>query len=297
MSEYTSPNFFILGASRSGTSSLYYYLREHEDLFMPEPKELRFFDRDENYNQGLNYYERQFESWNGEKAVGEASPPYWYRGIKLDSSGKYQFDPADDAPTRIAEVYPDVKLILTLRNPVRRAYSQYWKNVRQGREDIQPFRAAVEAELDDERDHKSSELCWVYKNDYPLHVEHIFNLFPRENIKVLIFEEWIKDIESTLNEICEFLSISPRNEWNKTDKAKNAAKVPRSHLVNKLYHNYLAGTIFGPLINWLNLREGYPEMPTETEQFLFDIFEGKMTSLERILNRDLDLWRKKITGT
>lgn len=104
------PNFLIVGAARAGTTSLYYYLKQHPDVFMSPKKEIDFFDVDKNFEKGLDWYERYFEGYTGQKAIGEASPLYMY---------------LEKVPKRIAKVIPDVKLIFILRNPVDRAYSHY----------------------------------------------------------------------------------------------------------------------------------------------------------------------------
>ena len=101
------PDFIIAGASRSGTTSLYYYLSEHPQIFMPKQKELRFFDKDSNYLKGKQYYGRFFA--DSEKTKGEASPPYFYEGITFGKDLKYKFNIEDDAPLRIKKMIPQYK--------------------------------------------------------------------------------------------------------------------------------------------------------------------------------------------
>ena len=104
------PDFIIPGASKSGTTSLYYYLNEHDNIFLPEKKELRFFDKNKNYSKGREYYEKMFSKSSGQEAVGEASPPYFNHGIIYDGQSykDYEWSPHDDAPSRISKTYPDV---------------------------------------------------------------------------------------------------------------------------------------------------------------------------------------------
>lgn len=293
MTESTRPTFLVPGVSRAGTTTLHDYLSDHDDIFMPAEKELRFFDRDENYNRGIEYYESQFSGHDGETAVGESSPPYWYRGITFDEDRNYDFDLDDDPPTRIHEAYPDLKIIFTLRNPVSRAYSQYWKNVRQGRERVYPFSEAIEAEIEGDRSHRDTAMCWFYKNQYSKHLQRWFELYDENQILVLIFEEWIRDPPAALNRICEFIGVEPSDTWEDTDRKKNRTRTPRNLRLNEIYHDYLRWTGIGEVIYYLNLQRGYPEMSHEMVQYLSEIFEPEISAVEDITGRNLDIWREE----
>jgi len=104
------PNFIIIGAAKAASTWLSDCMGEHPDVFMAEIKEVRYFSVA--YDRGLDWYKTHFADWNGEKAVGEANPGY------LGD---------DHAPARIKETLGDVPLILSMRHPVDRAYSAYWK--------------------------------------------------------------------------------------------------------------------------------------------------------------------------
>jgi hypothetical protein len=291
MAESRRPTFLIPGASRAGTTTLHDYLSEHDNIFMPADKELRFFDREENYRQGLSYYESQFSGHDGEAAVGESSPPYWYRGIVFDEDREFRFDTDNDPPTRIHESYPDLKIVFTLRNPVTRAYSQYWKNVRQGRERTYPFEAAIREEIEGDRDHRRSAMCWYYKNKYSVHLKKWFDLFGEDQIEIFIFEEWIQDPPTALDEICEFLGVEPPETWADTNRKKNKTKTPKNLRLNEIYHDYLCWTGIGELIYYLNLRVGYPDMDPEMKAYLTKAFESEIEAVEEIIGRRLDVWR------
>ena len=86
------PDFIIVGAEKSGTSSLCYYLSEHPDIFIPRTKEIHYFENKDNFAKGLDWYEKQFSDWNGEKITGECTPFYMYeQGIfKLLASGSWR---------------------------------------------------------------------------------------------------------------------------------------------------------------------------------------------------------------
>ena len=120
------PNFVIVGAMRSGSTSLYKYLQVHPQVWMPR-KEIHFFDR--RWDNGLDWYRERFDGWSGQPAVGEATPTYLAETEALD---------------RMAATIPDAKLVAILRDPVDRAYSHYWMEHVRGRDD-RPFADAADA--------------------------------------------------------------------------------------------------------------------------------------------------------
>jgi hypothetical protein len=289
------PTFVIPGASKSGTSSLHHYLSAHPDIYMPPEKELHFFSRDANYERGLDAYEAHFTGWDGQQAVGEASPTYFYHGtVWEERSGDVRWVPEDDSAVRLSEAYPDLDVVITLRNPATRAYSQYWKNLRQGHERTLQFEAAIREELRGDRDHRESPNCWVAANRYPVHLEHWIECFGRDQVKFLVFEEWIDRTEETLREVCEFLGVEPISEWPHASRVKNPAKSPRSLRLNRFYHEYLSGTGVGELLFYLNLRRGYPAMDDETKTFMLDVFEEDIRETEALIDADLDVWRAEL---
>lgn len=297
--KFPGPTFLIPGASRSGTTSLHNYLSQHPDIFLPDGKELHFFERNENYRRGLNYYESLYDEWNGERAVGEVCPPYWLRGVTYES-GAYRWQPDNDAPKRIRDAYPDVEIVLTLRNPVSRLHSQYWKNVRQGNEDVTPLRRAIEQERSGTRKKKQDNLCWLYHNRYPTHVRRWLELFDRDQIKFLIFENWISDPERALNAICDHIGVDPLDDWD-LDIETNQSITPRIWFLNQFYHQYINDTPIQPLLaktgiprllRRLNATPGKPELKPETERLLFEEFADDFDELEALTGLNLDVWRE-----
>jgi hypothetical protein len=127
------PNFLIAGTMKGGTTSLWYGLRQHPDVFMPEEKELNFFKSSAgNYQNGIEWYKQKFEGHDGESAVGEASPRYMA---------------FEEVPRRVHEMNPNMRFIFVLRDHVDRAYSHYWHMLRQANETLS-FEEAVDREAD-----------------------------------------------------------------------------------------------------------------------------------------------------
>lgn len=297
------PDFLIPGASKSGTTSLFYYLDEHDEVFLPETKELHFFDRDSTYTRGFEYYEAHFDEAAPGQVAGEITPSYFYAGKRYaeNSYKSFVWDTEDDVPARIRGAYPDVKLVLTLRNPIDRAHSQFWKNYRQGRERADSLGEAVQQELASERDHTETAMCWVYNNRYSIHLERWFECFDRDQVRVLIFEEWIQEPEATLDEVCKFLGVEPLGSWSRSDERRNVGGTPRFVGLNRLYQDYLQGTALGTILqrsrvthvlDALNSSEGYPDLSAPERELLTDVFQPEVEAVEELLERDLDVWRE-----
>jgi len=198
------PTFIIAGATRSGTSSLHAYLSAHPEIFMSRTKEVRFFAKDALYARGLPYYRRYFKGHRGEPAVGEATPMYMHTGLLYGADGVRCYYPNDSAIQRIRESLGKVKLILTLRDPVKRAFSIYWKNYLLGKSDFQLYLLDIIRQYEEFGD-DSADL--VYFNRYAVHLDHILAVMPPENVKILIFEEWTREVTGTVSELAAFLGV------------------------------------------------------------------------------------------
>mgnify|MGYP006427244975 CR=1 FL=1 len=258
---------------------------------MPSQKELRFFDQTEKYERGLGYYESLFDGRDGEQEIGEASPPYWNKGAIFDREREYTWNPENDAPTRIQQAYPDLKIIVSLRNPVSRMSSQYWKNVRQGREHASSLYEAVQEELEGTRDPVHSEICWVYKNSYSKHLEKWFDLYDRKSMKVLIFEEWTQKPEKHVREIFRFLDVNDGVSLNSPSQRRNRSRSPRSPLLHRLTKKYLGGTRLESYVKRYNLRQGRPKPSDRERHKFFQLFEEDIGKIELMLERSLDVWK------
>jgi hypothetical protein len=214
------PDFVIIGAAKAGTTSLYGWLSEHPFVAPATTKEVHYFDY--NYFRGVDWYREHFplERERGRFAqqhgrpflTGEASPSYishyW-------------------APERLAQRLPDVKLLVTLRNPVDRAYSQFQMSRREQEEPLESFDQALTAEegrLRPERAHMRADRsyqswpygCWSYQDRslYAEQLERWFKLFPREQFHFLTLEELSTQPGETLDAVHEFLGLPAHRPEN-----------------------------------------------------------------------------------
>lgn len=194
------PNFLIIGAARTGTTSLYQNLQSHPDVYLPKSKrpEPHFFLRAEAYARGLSWYEQQyFSQWSGQKAVGEASTSYFF---------------GNQVPGRIAASLPECRFVLMLRDPVDRAYSNYWHSVNSGLETLR-FDEAVARENERTAALAGTDMAetkpysYLARSLYAEQFERWLSHFGIDRFCVLFFEDYVRSIEACLLELSGFLGI------------------------------------------------------------------------------------------
>ena len=188
------PDFLIIGAPRSGTSSLARYLRAHPEVFLARPKELHFFDRE--FHRGLDWYRERFAGVDGERVVGEATPSYLYRA---------------EAVERMAAAVPSARLIAMLRDPVARAYSHYWMERMRGRE-RRSFAEAVDAELHPVAGGPGSAgpegMAYLDRGRYLGQLQRVCEHYPRSALLVVLFDDVVSAPVESYRSVCRFLSVS-----------------------------------------------------------------------------------------
>lgn len=155
------PNFFLVGAAKSGTTYIYECLSKHPNVFLPLYRsEVHFFDR--NYQKGLNYYEKKYHKWRGEEAVGDMTPSYM-QDLNIANL--------------IYKNFPNAKIIFCLRNPVKRSHSAYWHIYRNTKFNYS-FRECFNQR------HSIFKQSLYYEK-----VKKYYDLFPPKNILVLIYKD------------------------------------------------------------------------------------------------------------
>lgn len=249
------PSALVIGAQKSGTTSLYQYLLEHPNVVPPLIKEVHFFDL--HYARGVSWYRGCF--------------PYSHllRGgsLTLEASPYYLVHPA--APSRAADLLPRVKLIAVLRNPVDRALSHYHHEVRKGREPLS-FAEAIEREserLDGEEDRLTHEPTYYsyshHRHSYirrGLYLEQLrrwVQHFRRDQLLVLQSERLFREPGQVMSAVYDFLEL-PANQL-------------------RHYRRFLAGSYV-------------PGMPDELRKRLSEYFEPHNQELYRWLGEAFD-WR------
>ncbi|WP_020529662.1 sulfotransferase domain-containing protein [Flexithrix dorotheae] len=266
------PNFIIIGSPRAGTTWIDNNIRCHPEIFMPKKKELHFFDRD--FEKGLAYYHSYFDTVTNEKVIGEATPSYLHKpGIAqkiYDTLGK------------------DIKIIVSLRHPVDRLYSRYWNAKSKFNEN---------KNLTFEEKIKSKQE-FISEGLYASHLKKYYELFPAENILVLLFDDLEEDPAKFLKKIYQFLKVDESYIAPLTNGKINAAsskpKLGKSILLNyssrffrKIHLYTLSQTL-----EKLNQKK-LPKMDPKTRSWLIDeVYKESNNELEVLLGRNLDSWKK-----
>lgn len=192
------PDFIIVGTPKSGTTSLYSYLSEHEEIFPALEKEPFYFFSDGlgKYKKGIRWYKSFFPSdkEKGNKITGEASAPYLYYSESVKN---------------IKKEVPNGKFIILLRNPVDRLFSHYQMGVRSGRQN-RTFEQTTRPLF-----HYGLENCpvdWINQSYYLPQIKRWFKYFPnRDQTLIIKSEDLFNDTQETFDLVCEFLSISKQN--------------------------------------------------------------------------------------
>jgi hypothetical protein len=282
-----TPDFLIAGASRCGTTSLFRYLSEHPEISMAVPKELHFFNRDANFRAGMSTYYRHFGGNPRSTVVGEATPSYFTHGLTIDENDNDQYDPEDDSASRIAAALPEMKSIISLRDPVRRAYSQFCKNRSLNREPCERFLDAIHEECDGRRA-PPSRFSWLHQNSYALHLRKWLDRFPADRVKVIIFEHWTGSPEMTYRDLCEFLGVSDDFQ-PRCFAAINQGWTPRRHWVDRVTRSFPGNR----LAHWANHRNrsvGYPPLNKASYQEVRRLLSSEIEEIETILGVSLTIW-------
>jgi len=198
------PDFFIVGAPKSGTTAMNDYLAQHPQIFIPDIKEVHFFGRDLHFTKGALRDEAKylalFEGARPEQRAGEASVWYLY---------------SRTAAEEIRDFNPEAQIIVMLRDPVDMLYSQHSQFLFNGNEDIEDFREALDAEPDRKagrRIPKSAHLVdgLFYRETvrYAEQLERYFRTFGREKVHVILFDDFKADLGATYRATLRFLGVS-----------------------------------------------------------------------------------------
>lgn len=291
------PDFIGIGAMKAASTWIFTCLNEHPEICMGETKEIHFFDQLHDYRKGVEYYSSFFNHCNSNKIKGEFTPSYIHR---------------EGAAQRIYHCFPQIKLIACLRNPVNRAYSEYRYAVQQkGKLSLySSFKEAIERDLP-----------FREKGYYYQQLKEYFDLFPAENIKVMIFQhlkknptEFIQEIYSFLDlDNAEYIPSTVSHRRNVTGSQSVRYKIPgiapilywlktrirKNSLVGRWIRNSGLQSVLREFVR--NNRkivkhkdfdkQNTPSLSTETREKVYHIYRRDISNLEQLLDRSLDSWR------
>jgi hypothetical protein len=300
------PNFIVAGAPRCGTTALYAYLSAHPQIFMSKVKELNYFADDFPNMQKINFrrhddYLTLFDdATSNQIGIGEASPFYLFSDVAFDN---------------MYAKLPDAKIIVSLRDPVDFIHSYHRLNLTLLREDetdlqkawsLQEKRMRGEALPANLREPKL--LMYGELGKFSQYIEKIFTTYPREQIKIVLLDDWKVDAKALYEDILSFLEIP--SDGRENFEPVNANFENRSQFLAKFFHPsprvYRAFmkviSVFGVgfmemvsvVYNKLERLNTAPtkrsEMDPEFRDYLKEYFHEDVQKLERLLERDLSAW-------
>ncbi len=289
------PNFLLVGAGKSATRSLYNYMIQHPDVFMPQLKEPQFFvakevqGRIQKWVNEFDEYKKLFSGSQGRKAVGEASVMHLlFHREAISNIKKYLGD--------------QVKIMIILRHPAERAYSAY-NFVRVNNPDEKfSFEEALEKE--DERWQNGAALFMQYKRMglYADAVKDYLDNFSK--VHIMWYDEFRKDPPSVLKSAFEFLGVNPNASIDYTRQWNKGGKKWKNPMLRWLFmsDNVFKGVykIFFPKRKGVRSNEFFREkfmektevMNPETRQMLINYFRSDIQKLSVVTGRDLTDWLK-----
>jgi hypothetical protein len=289
------PGAIIIGAAKSGTSSLARLLGRHPRVFISTPKELNFFSRDEEFAKGLDWYRTYFAAANSNQLLIEASTEYT-RNPQMPL-----------APERLHDTLPGAKLIYLMRHPVKRAYSHYvhrWvKELHPG----EPSRKSFEEHVVDD------PMC-LDSSNYQLQLEPYFRLFGEDRVLLLFLEELEEDQAGTLLRVLTFLGLDDggidwRVRWMENSTVGYREVQVRASITDRLKQNRVVAPLLrltpGAVRRWAYRRIVRPllgkkiaaqftppPMRPETHAQLLERFRPSNAWVKRQTGRDLSAWSR-----
>lgn len=200
------PDFFCVGAQKSGSSTLYWWLRQHPQLGMSFDKESKFLDR--HFEKGKKWYRHQFPLTSSKKLAGDNTPYYLFHPL---------------VPERAHSLCPEAKVIMILRNPINRAFSQYQMECRKGREVHGSFEEAIKGELERISKAKSDLLAdplgyhhtfentsYLSRGIYMDQIAQWLKWYKRDQMLILTSEAFFNEPKKELEEVYDFLNIDQK---------------------------------------------------------------------------------------
>lgn len=282
--EANNPTFIGIGAQKCATSWLYRVLRDHSDVFVSDPKELNFFSH--KFDHGYQWYRKFFTTDVQHLAYGEISPSYFYD---------------ESAPKRAYDFCPSLKILVSMRDPVARAFSNHLHEIRGKHIGIDTsFEAGIE-----------NNPMYLEQSMYCLHLERWLDVFPRDQFVFFFQEEISKNPEFEHKRLCEFLDIDAGQQLKNSDLIANKSDMVKNHHVDKvkdtivatlrrirldivvdtLRRNKLAAQAMS--MNMVNLRSIVAQPDDAMTLRLRNLFSAHDEKLKTLLERDSLPWELK----
>ena len=275
------PNFIVIGAARSGTTSLFQYLDAHPQIAMSPVKELNFFSRPAYERKGLSWYRSRFPNRGNLLAIGEASTSYT------------TYPNAPDVAARIAAYNPEMRLIYVVRNPLDRYISHF----------LQRTKAGHETRQFDETFQDLEKETFAWQGRYYYQLSHYLRAFPKEQLMVISFDQIKSDTNQVVQDLYRFLGVPEFSTNDVTGKTHNAAgiiyrKNAFGWMVLRFYHVHIEQRnipfrfkkLFTAVANWGATPVDTPVLKPEQRQQLMDFYREDSQQLSDTFSIPTEHW-------
>ena len=291
-----TPDFFIVGAPKCGTTALNDYLARHPDVFVPGRKEIHFFGSDLVFTRprmNRDAYLRLFDDGNGRKRAGEASVWYLY---------------SQRAAREIRDFSPQARILIMLRHPVDMMYSLHSQRLYDGNEDLRDFADALAAEPERQRGarlprHFANPMDFFYRDAarFAQQVRRYFETFGRERCHVILFDDLQRDVARVYRNACAFLDVDSdfrpgfpvvnanKNVWSRRlrDLLRFPSPAARSRIRAILPSAAVRKTLKRRLLSLNGRHAERPPIDPELRRTLDEEFLPEIRELGRLLDVDL----------
>ncbi|MGS2725684.1 sulfotransferase family protein [Psychroserpens sp. BH13MA-6] len=294
------PNFFIVGAAKAGTTSLYHYLSQHEEVFCPNVKEPNYYasvsaEKASVYEEpkaGNFYHRKVINNYNTYLSLYEDAKK---EPILLDSSPSYLWD--KNAAAHIYKDNPKAKILIVLRNPVERAFSHYLMDVRSGIQAEMDFKKALEKDCKHQPYTWGNAHLYVGLGLYHDQVKRYLDMFGPSQVKVMIYEDLFSNLESGLKDILNFIEVDTNVDIN-IHQAHNTFFMPKNKIYRKLiqykshlkvYSNRLPENVKKRLKKSMFEDSTKPSLSQETYEAIFKYFNEDHLKTKQLLLKEFQL--------
>ena len=280
-------DFIVIGAQKSGTTSLFRYLRKHPAIFLPPAKEIPFFSEDVYFEHGFEWFLTEF--------FGSADPNHLWGTVTPSYMANL------DSAKRIHDTIPNVKLVAILRNPIHRAMSHYQMTYKRGIEDRQ-LTVALDNLLEPEHiisarkirsfTVESEKCCYLAWGEYGRIIQYYRQFFPKNQIHILFYDDLAARPGYTLDSVLSFLGLKagfrPSNLGKQYFKGGSRNRIPRLTRMAEMVSVGLPFRYRSALMLWLEVVNTVPEeindvcLSVDLRRKLRDFYRPDISLFEKI---------------
>ena len=283
-------DFFIVGAPKAGTTSLYHYLNEHPQVEMSSQKEPDYFSDKAINEQGMYYGKNRVNTLDKYESLFVQKESVVYG----EGSVSYLF--YDNVAEDIKKYNPNAKIIIMLRNPIERAFSHFLMDYRLGL-----IRDSFENVIANKSKHKNAHLFYqqyIEVSKYTTQIQRYLDFFEKDSILFIDYDDFKKNVSETVDKAYNFLNISTDFAANINTKY-NAFTMPKNKIIRFIYSFVFLRkilTFLFPIYLVRNIRgflfkeDEKPELLKETRVLLGKIFNDDIRKLEEVLGKDYSKW-------